>query len=102
MDWIKIPINDIMFSRFKDHELITLIKYQALYSKLEEEPNMKQLSHSFTKKQIVFLQNNKELMREFIENQIEKVKSKRHNEKERYHTKQTVYKNLGGRKFPFW
>ena len=43
MDWIKIPTDSIVHSEFKDSELITLIKYQALYSQLEMEPSCAQL-----------------------------------------------------------
>ena len=44
MDWIKIPTDSILYSEFKDSELLVIIKYQALFCQLEKEPSEAQLN----------------------------------------------------------
>lgn len=93
MDWIKIPTDSILYSEFKDSELITIIKYQALFCQLEKEPSDAQLNRVFNKKEQKLIQSYKEVAKELCENQIFSVSKKRNKDKENYKQKQTVDKN---------
>lgn len=93
MDWIKIPTDSILYSEFKDSELITIIKYQALFCQLEKEPSDAQLNRVFNKKEQKFIQSYKEVVKELCENQIFSVSKKRNKDKESYRQKQTLDKN---------
>lgn len=93
MDWIKIPTDSILYSEFKDSELIALIKYQALYCQLETEPTDAQLRRVLNQKQLKFVQSYSQVVQELCKSQVEKIKRKRNNEKENYKQKQLVTKN---------
>lgn len=93
MDWIKIPTDSILYSEFKDSELITIIKYQALFCQLEKEPSEAQLNRVFNKKEQKLIQSYKEVVQELCENQIFSVSKKRNRDKENYKQKQTLNKN---------
>lgn len=93
MDWIKIPTDSILYSEFKDSELIALIKYQALYCQLETEPTDAQLRRVLNQKQLKFVQSYSQVVQELCKSQVEKIKRKRNNEKENYKQKQQVVKN---------
>lgn len=93
MDWIKIPTDNILYSEFKDSELITLIKYQALFCQLENEPSLYQLKRIFNQKQIKFIQCYSRVVQELCKNQINSVKTKRNRDKESYIKKQSLTKN---------
>jgi len=93
MEWIKIPTDSILHTDLKDKELITIIRYQALYSQLEIEPNLIQLKRLFSSKQITFIEENKQIVDGFIKKHIEKVCKKRNNDKERYNKKQALSEN---------
>lgn len=93
MDWIKIPTDSILYSEFKDSELIALIKYQALYCQLETEPTDAQLRRVLNQKQLKFVQSYSQVVQELCKSQVEKIKHKRNNEKENYKQKQQVAKN---------
>lgn len=93
MDWIKIPTDSILYSEFKDSELVVIIKYQALYCQLEKEPTDAQLARVFNKKEMKLIQSHKEVVQELCENQINSVSRKRNRDKENYKQKQTIDKN---------
>lgn len=93
MEWLKIPTDSILYSEFKDEELIILIKYQALYCQLESEPTLAQMSRIFSKKEIKFLQNFGEIVKNLCENQIKTVSKKRNRDKENYKKKQSLNEN---------
>jgi hypothetical protein len=93
MEWLKIPTDSILYSEFKDEELIILIKYQALYCQLESEPTLAQMSRVFSKKEIKFLQNFGEIVKNLCENQIKTVSKKRNRDKESYKKKQSLSEN---------
>lgn len=93
MEWIKIPTDDILYSDFEDKELMILIKYQALYCQLENEPTDAQIQRIFSKKEIKFLQNSREIVKELCENQIKTVTKKRNKDKVHYQLKQALSEN---------
>lgn len=93
MEWIKIPTDDILYSDFEDKELMILIKYQALYCQLENEPTDVQIQRVFSKKEIKFLQNSREIVKELCENQIKTVTKKRNKDKVHYQLKQSLSEN---------
>lgn len=76
MDWIKIPTDSILYSEFKDSELLVIIKYQALFCQLEKEPSEAQLNRIFNKKEVKLIQSYKEVVQELCENQINSVAKK--------------------------
>lgn len=84
MEWIKIPTDSILLPEFTDTQLMILIKYQALYCQLEREPNDRQLSRYFTKKQMKFIASNKLVIVEQASNDIENLNKKRGRDKLRY------------------
>jgi aconitase A len=93
MDWVKIPTDNILYSEFKDSELIALIKYQALFCQLEKEPSETQLRRILNQKQIKFVQSYAEVVQELCEREVEVVKTKRNRDKESYKEKQSLKKN---------
>ena len=93
MEWIKISTDDILHSNFDDRALIILIKYQALYCQLESEPTDTQIRRIFSKKEIKFLQNSKEIVKELCETQIKNVIKKRNKDKIHYQLKQALNEN---------
>lgn len=93
MDWIKIPTDSILYSEFKDSELITIIKYQALYCQLEKAPSESQMNRIFNKKEMKLIQSYAEVVQELCENQIKQVSKKRNKDKENYKQKQSLEKN---------
>ena len=93
MDWIKIPTDSILYSEFKDSELLVIIKYQALFCQLEKEPSEAQLNRIFNKKEVKLIQSYKEVVQELCENQINSVAKKRNKDKENYKQKQFIAKN---------
>ena len=93
MDWIKIPTDSILYSEFKDSELVIIIKYQALYCQLEKEPSDAQLNRIFNKKELKWIQSYKEVVQELCESQINSVAKKRNRDKENYKQKQSIKKN---------
>lgn len=93
MEWIKIPTDSILYSEFKDTELLVIIKYQALFCQLEKEPSEAQLLRIFTKKELKFIELYKEVVQELCENQINSVARKRNKDKENYKQKQSLDKN---------
>lgn len=93
MEWIKIPTDSVLYSEFKNHELLVIIKYQALFCQLEKEPSESQLSRIFTKKELKFIESYKEVVQELCESQINSVARKRNKDKENYKQKQSVSKN---------
>ncbi len=93
MEWLKIPTDSILYSEFKDEELIILIKYQALYCQLESEPTLAQMGRIFSKKEIKFLENFGEIVKNLCENQIKTVSKKRNRDKEHYKKKQSLSEN---------
>ncbi len=88
MEWIKIPIDEILFSDLKNSESFALIKYQALYCHLEKEPTLNQLKRIMNKRELAFVQSSSEVCLDLVSNQIKKVKQKRHNDKLNYKQKQ--------------
>jgi len=97
MDWIKIPIDNILYSEFTNLETFTLIRYQALYCQLEIVPNDYQLKRIFSRKERMFLRSNAEVTHELVKNQVRKVIQKRSREKESYNTKQSLSEKSVGR-----
>ena len=93
MEWIKIPTDSILYSEFKDSELIALIKYQALYCQLENQPTKEQMKRVLNKKQMKFVQSYSEVVQELCKNQVRVIKQKRNRDKENYKQKQTVREN---------
>lgn len=93
MDWIKIPTDSILYSEFKDSELIALIKYQALYCQLESQPTTEQMKRILNRKQLQFVQSYSEVVQELCKNQVQIIKQKRNRDKENYKQKQCITKN---------
>ncbi len=93
MEWIKIPTDNILYSEFTDSELIALIKYQALYCQIENEPSIAQLRRILNARQLKFVQSNSQVAQELITNQIKVVKTKRNRDKESYERKQGLNEN---------
>lgn len=93
MDWIKLPIDSILYSEFKNSELIVLIKYQALYCQLEKEPSDAQLNRVFNKKELKLIQSYAEVVQELCQSQIVLVNKKRNRDKENYKQKQSLGEN---------
>lgn len=58
MDWIKIPIDEILLSDRRDWQNYALIKFMALYCQLEREPSDNQLHRILNKKEFDFVQSN--------------------------------------------
>lgn len=92
MEWIKIPTDNILYSEYKDSELIALIKYQALYSQLETEPTLPQLKRVLNQKQLKFVMSCKGVVEELVKSQVKVVKTKRNRDKESYLKKQGLTK----------
>jgi hypothetical protein len=92
MEWIKIPTDNILYSEFKDSELMALIKYQALYCQLEKEPTSTQLNRVLNARQRKFVMSCKEVVQELIKSQVDVVKNKRNRDKESYKQKQQLSK----------
>ncbi len=90
MDWVKIPIDNLLYFDFTKEEMFTLIRYQALYCQLESEPTQSRLLCLFDKKEVRFINKHKEMVRELCEKQIKTVKTKRKKDKESYKLKQTL------------
>lgn len=84
MDWIKIPINEILLSGRRDWENYALIKYQALYLQLETEPSDIQLKRILNKKELEFVQSNCEVVSNLIQSQLNVVNKKRNHNKIKY------------------
>lgn len=99
MDWIKVPTDNVLYSEYKDSELIVLIKYQALYCQLEVEPSDMQLKRVFNKKQQDFLRSNAEVVQKLIKSQIKVVTTKRNRDKDNYQRKQQLNENSASGKF---
>jgi len=93
MEWIKIPIDSILLSEFKNSELLALIKYQAIHCQLETEPTKAQLCRILNQKEMKFVSSYSGVTHELIQNQIKKVKHKRNNDKLNYTKKQGVVNN---------
>ena len=93
MDWIKVPTDNVLYSEYKDSELIVLIKYQALYCQLEIEPSGVQLCRVFNKRQQDFLRSNAEVVQKLIKSQIKVVTTKRNRDKDNYQRKQYINEN---------
>lgn len=93
MDWIKLPTDSILYSEFKNSELIVLIKYQALYCQLEKEPTDAQLNRVFNKKELKLIQSYAEVVQELCQSQIVLVNKKRNRDKENYKQKQSLGQN---------
>lgn len=93
MDWIKIPIDEVLFSDRKDWQSYALIKYQAVFCQLEREPNDAQLSKFLNKKEIEWIRSDIEAMSKWCQSHIEKVKLKRKSDKEYYKRKQCDSEN---------
>lgn len=85
MEWIKVNINDILLSSRKDWETMAIIKYQALYSQLETEPNETQMKRFFKPKEIQFISklvaNESEIVLKSVQNEIQNLQQKRTREK---------------------
>ncbi len=96
MDWMKIPIDEVLFSDYTNSELLALIKYQAIYSQLEKEPTKKQLRRFLSQRELNFVLNSYEVCIEIVQKQIQMVQQKRNNEKESYKQKQLLSKNSDG------
>lgn len=94
MDWIKIPIDDILFTERKEWQTFAIIKYQALYSQLEIKPNEIQLKRILTKREYVFIEKNHEIVDNLIEKAIKSTENKRKSEKIRYNKIKDLDKNL--------
>lgn len=90
MDWIKIPIDEILFSDYTNSEILALIKYQAVYSQLEKEPTKKQLRRFLSPRELTFVLNSYEVCIELVQKQIQMVQQKRNKEKESYQQKQVL------------
>lgn len=92
MDWIKIPINEIILSSRKDWENYALIKYQALFLQLEQEPSDMQLKRVLSQKELKFVQSNKQVVSKLIQSQLEVVNKKRNHDKIKYRENNAVDK----------
>ena len=102
MEWIKVNINDVLMSSRKDWETMAIIKYQALYSQLETEPNEMQMKRFFKPKEIQFISklvaNESEIVMKSVQNEIQNLQQKRTREKNKYQQKQELKKFSAGRK----
>lgn len=84
MEWIKVPIDEILLSDKKDWQILSIIKYQALYSQLEIKPTLIQLKRILKPKELEFIQSYGEVCEEFIQKEIKSAEQKRKSSKNRY------------------
>lgn len=87
MDWIKIPIDEVLLSDRKDWQNYALIKYMALYCQLEREPSDNQLHRILNKKEFDFVKNEYNVVLKLIQDHIKVVQNKRHINKIQYNKK---------------
>ena len=93
MDWIKVPVDFLLYPEFSEKESLILLRYQALFGLLEMEPTTRQMEGVFTPKQIEFLRKNNQFLSEIIKNSVESLKKKRGRDKNNYKRKQSVIEN---------
>ena len=84
MDWIKIPIDEILLSDRRDWQNYALIKFMALYCQLEREPSDNQLHRILNKKEFYFVQSNHQVVLNLIQSHIKVVQNKRRINKIQY------------------
>ena len=87
MDWIKIPIDEILLSDRRDWQNYALIKFMALYCQLEREPSDNQLHRILNKKEFDFVQSNHQVVLNLIQSHIKVVQNKRRINKIQYNKK---------------
>jgi len=93
MDWIKLSTDNILYSEYSDWENYALIKYQALYCQLEQEPTEAQIKRVLSPKEIKFVQSCIEVITKLCQNDIEVVKKKRGRDKLNYRRKKGIHEN---------
>ncbi len=84
MEWIKIPTADILSGKFTNLQIAALIKYQALFASLEEEPTGRQLVKNFTSTERAFLADHMSTIRQRVVDEVSKVQKKRKSNKITY------------------
>ena len=94
MEWIKIPIDEILLSSRTDWQNMCLIKYMALYCQLERQPTDIQLSRIMNKKQLKYVLSECEVVSELVQSCIEVVSKKRNRDKLNYKNKTNKNNNL--------
>lgn len=85
MEWSKLPTS-LITSDYSDAEILAIVKYQLVYSMIENEPNDKILNKFLTKKQKNLVKNYVADIKTCIENDIQSTKNKR-NRNRRYYKK---------------
>lgn len=76
MQWIKIPVADIVSGKFTNLQIAALVKYQALFASLEEEPTERQLLKNFTPTERAFLADYASAIGAQVVNELSKVQKK--------------------------
>ena len=84
MDWMKIYIDDLLMSDLKDWQLMAIMRFQALYTQLEEMPNDIQLKRFLSKKERDFCANYIEVIQQRAQNDIESANKKSKRNKKYY------------------
>ncbi len=87
MDWMKVPTDELLLPTRKNWEILALLKYQALYTQLEYEPNDTQMKRIFTKKEMDFVKNNRQVVEKIIKKDIESAEKNRKSSKVSYERK---------------
>lgn len=77
MEWIKIPVADIVSGKFTNLQIAALVKYQALFASLEEEPTERQLLKNFTPTERAFLVDYAYTIGVQVVDELSKVQKKR-------------------------
>lgn len=77
MEWIKIPVADIVSGKFTNLQIAALVKYQALFASLEQEPTDRQLVKNLTPTERAFIADYASTIREQVADELSKVQKKR-------------------------
>lgn len=96
MDWMKVYTDDVLNSDLKDSQILAVIKYQALYIQLENEPNERQLKRFLTKKEIEFCKNFEKIIKERAQSDLNSRNKKRLRDKKYYNSTLAQNKTCGG------
>ncbi len=84
MEWLQIPTDSILNTDLTNKELITELKYLALYAHLEQSPSEVQLKRHFKPKEREFIEKNKQNYDTFVSKSIARVIKKRGRNKLNY------------------
>lgn len=77
MEWIKIPVADIVSGKFTSLQIAALVKYQALWASLEQEPTERQLVKNLTPTERRFIADYVSTIQQQVVDELSKVQKKR-------------------------